>query len=72
MSAWLRRYMHMQEDKVGPLLQALLASLPAVPQMPKKPSARLSGGSSAATSVWQSQVCSCQMRKVAKQAQCQG
>ena len=62
MSAWLRQYMVMQEDKGGPLLQALMASLPAVPQMPKKPSARLPGESSAASSpVWQGQVCSCKM-----------
>ena len=59
MSAWLRQYMVMQEDKGGPLLQALMASLPAVP---KKPSARLPGEFSAALSpAWQGQVCSCKM-----------
>ena len=62
----------MQEDTGGPLLQALVAGLPAVPQMPKKPSARLPGGSSAASSpVCQSQVCSCGMRDGVVQALCQ-
>ena len=58
LSVWLRQYMVMQEDNGGPLLQALMSSLPAVPQMPKQPSSRLPGRSSVATSVWQSQVCS--------------
>ena len=72
-SAWLRQNVGAQKDKGGPLLQALVASLPAVPQMPKKPSARLPGGSSAAsTPARQGQVWSCELRSAVNKALCQG
>lgn len=49
----------LQESERGPLLQALMASLPEVPQMPKKPAVRLPSASGAASgSQQQSRVCS--------------